>query len=842
MAKSRGMDDKHAILGSQESIPQQMYPSAKPNQAYESDTQSTIQSPPRKESKEAKPYIRSLDHMNSMESIDKRESDYGMSICLCTASVYPHFHRDAIIDDEVYDEIMIVEPNQLQKTSKKRDTRRKVQCMKLCKIATIMIIIFVGIACALYSTVHYFTVNKSGTTKMGQADAKLLHYSTYFCERVGTSRADIARNLSVLQDKQGSIAEFTTNQTTSIELSSAQRTYEHEFYAITQSKMQIIVATNADVQIMVFDDKDKLEAWRSNKNYQSYEFKRTCCKSIIIHRGVYNFTTKQDKHAFVVLYAPTATKINVNLTLLFHKMFTGYKAKPEICSAAAGGSCSVPVSFASKDRVVIEVPIKAKAFEPRKVEWHCVARVWFYVLVFLGIFLVFMLIMLLIYCVFKHCYIVPRQRHGNASPQYAVQYQKNASLSRQRAAYTAAGKVSTTKGPRAEHMRQLQRYDSNDSIDKHPHTPHEANGHQGLTAEDRRRLKAKQQTRRMNSVNSTTTSHSVASAALSHAISMSSIGSDVKKRGMDLDDSYEELPHLYQAENEPAADIGQKDSVVYAVPEIYDSERGQSDDDDDYDEPLDVIKLSDSKGHLAASAKRSREGQCSKGQSSKSDDDDDDDEYDVVGSEIAIDSPNGVSMGQRHHSSRSYDEIFNTASKKSNGRQNDQRRRIHSSMSDEYYDVVGMEISRTPSKLTAHVIDVLPLGPSGAPPRAPPASAESLKGGRDFQKPMRKMGVIGILPNGFTRDENQEKPKQRRSNEGCRNGAIKREPARTNVIVLTGKEKRNADLYSTYQRQKRGKEERVGNLNRFSKSLDSGLDQIDGYEIRRLRPIADVKF
>ena len=276
--KSRGQpnSDKE-VLQAQQSYPPPGY--SRENKGFESDEHSDgIQVPPRIESKEAKPYNRTPSWEQS-DTIRKHAYEThvgnGRSICLCAASVYPHYHGETIIDNNVYDEILIVDPKELHTTTNK-NVKLKGKCIWMCKLAIIIMIVFSGLACGLYGVAHYYLINKPGSALMAKADVKLLQFSTYFCARVSTTPTDVERKLTVLENRPPKIANFSYNETRSLELKNGQRTYEQAFYAIQQSVMTIIVKTKQDVQIMVFDDKGKLESWRNNKLYPSYKFREVC--------------------------------------------------------------------------------------------------------------------------------------------------------------------------------------------------------------------------------------------------------------------------------------------------------------------------------------------------------------------------------------------------------------------------------------------------------------------------------------------------------------------------------------------------------------------------------------
>ena len=817
MAKKR---EEKSILKATESVPPPAY-SGRENGGFEYDDQNHhIQAPQRIESKSRKPYSRSTDWKSkrAVESRPKHQTGKSrkniQSICLCTASVFPHYHGETIIDDNVYDEILIIDPKELQATPNK-DVRLKGQCLRICKLTVLIFIILAGLACGLYGVTHYFIINKPGEALMKNGDVKLLKYSTYFCEQITTEHADIERNLMVLQKTKGQVASFNYNITKQLELTPGKDTYEYSFYAIEQGVMRITISSQEDVDVLIFDEKSKLDAWKANKNYVAYNFKRTCCKSIIVGRGVYTFTTQQDKQAFFVVHNPGFFKANTSLTLSFERSFIDHKRSNEKCSAMQAKQCSVSLPFASASKVVVEVPRTSKVFDSRKIVWKCEARVWFYVLVFAGIWLLIVIIMCISYCIFKYCfcdpccccccYIVPQEKQSSK----IVQYHRDTS----RRSTDHGFRPTTPRGPRAQHMRQIDRQDSNESIIKQGYTTSDTSD-----TEERGLAKA----RRLSSTNSTATTRSAVSTQLSRRrSSMSSIGSDIK-RGMYVDDSYEELPTLErkrekkQSVGKPSRDNGMIIIDMEDIPDGYVSQarirrakkeqerrkkqlanNEMTEDKDLSDTEIRLrrkrAQFSDSEeevdDNISYEAVQSQQGYATKQDTDDDDDDDDDDDYD---------SP---------------------------------------------YDVVGFKIAE-PSKATAETIDTLPLGPSGAPPSAPPKSAASMKG-KPALRGVMKLDNIEFLPNGMMRRNGDVKLQKSKSDAVQRNGKIRKSsaPVTPRVIILNAQEQRQAEIYSTYQRGKKKEKNTNGMYNRTI-SLDSGLDSIENEKQGRpkIRPAADVKF
>ena len=666
------------------------------------------------------------------------------SICLCTASVYPHYHGETLIDGNVYDEILIIDPKELQQTENKRIHLRG-KCMRFCKLLAVVFIVLGGLACGLYGVSHYFISNKGGQAQMTKGDAKLLQYSTYFCERIKTDPSDIARSITIIKKRIGQTASFNYTTTKELQLDADRKFYEQSFYAIKQGVLEITIKTIEEVEIIIFDEKYMADAWKSNKNYAGFRFKRKCCKSVTTERGLYEFRTEQDKEAFLVIYS--AAKTNANLTMRYKRTFNDYVKDNERCFANEGRDvCSVPLSFASDDKAVIAIPTFSPTSISKKVQWTCEARIWFYVLVFAGIFLLQILLVCICYCTLKYCfcdpcccccccYIVTKEK----DTQKVVQYHR-----------TMSTLTRTSRGPRANNTRAHKLENS---------TSHEYTTSDTSDTENRVTTKPVY----LRRTNSEATTQSEVSIEFASRRS-SSIGSDVK-RGMNVDENYEELPY----DDDTTAD--RQDS-----PKVYSDEVDRC---------------------ISARVNRNIKGSAARGKFSQS--------------------------NRQNNDGYLADIELQLREKKANfSDSDDDDERSNSDDYDNAYDVVGVELANA-SKSTAEKIDSLPLGPSGAPPRAPPKSASSLKG-KPGLSGVRNLEKLDILSNGMTR---------------MRSG--KTSPITPNVVVLTPKEKKRSEGYATCESNKKRKA-RANRVYNRTISLDSGLDSIDGRKDTKVRPAADVKF
>lgn len=671
------------------------------------------------------------------------------SICLCTASVYPHYHGETIIDGSVYDEILILDTKELQQTANK-NVRFKGQCLRICKLFATTFIVIVGLTCGLYGLTHFFLSNKAKDALMTKGDVKLLQYSTYFCEHVKTEASEIDRSMVVLKRKIGEATSFTYNMTKEIQLKTGQSIYEQPFYAIEQGVLYITIEAKEDVNVLIFDKKDRLAAWKSNRNYAFYNWKQTCCKSATKKRGLYQFRTEQDTQAFLVIYSDVNT--NASLTIRNERTFFDYKRAGELCMASKEETCSVPMAFSSNDKVVVEIPGSSSVTGSKKVEWNCEARIWFYVVLFAGIFLIFVFLVLICYCLLKYCfcdpccccYIVPRD---NDKPKVVQYHRSNSNLAR------------TPKGPRAEHMRT-----SNESNINNRYIASDTSDTESRVISKRRQL---------TRTDSEATTQSGASVQFCRRRS-SSIGSDLK-RGMFVDERYEELP-------------------------------------DEKENGFIVIDMGSEKSDGYVIAKKKRKGQ---------------------------ESGRKYGTSERLKSSDSNEGYMSDTEmrlQRKRAQFSDSEEEQPESESDDYdntYDVVGLQLPDA-SKSTAEKIDSLPLGPSGAPPRAPPKSAASLKG-KPGLKGVKSLENLEFLPNGMTRVHGEKLHKSKSD------VTVKKErrpsPITPKVIVLNTSERKRSEIYGTYDRAKKPHSEANGLCNRTI-SLDSGLDNFDG----RMRPAADVRF
>ncbi|XP_057306809.1 uncharacterized protein LOC130645000 [Hydractinia symbiolongicarpus] len=283
---------------------------------------------------------------------------------------------------------------------------RKKICERRCKYAAIFLIMLAILSCLIGGISHHYISHYPQKLVLNQGDVKLLDVSSFFCGSV-TSTSEKSKVGLITFDNKEPPKHMTYKQLEIIELAPF-KVWKRSFYLLKSSSINIQLTVDRSVDVMFFKTAHKYEVWSRRKQSESYSQKAVCCANRNNKIGEFLLTAEEDDTYVIAIYSSEelfSVKIEVRLTI--NRITYDLSHTTTSCVAQRHGSCSVDYNFNSGDQVAIEVPldksIKNKISSTHEVEWNCEARIWFYVVLFLGACLSVTLLILMVYFVTTKC-------------------------------------------------------------------------------------------------------------------------------------------------------------------------------------------------------------------------------------------------------------------------------------------------------------------------------------------------------------------------------------------------------------------------------------------------------
>ena len=261
-------------------------------------------------------------------------------------------------------------------------------------------IIIIAILCISFAVGFYYIGYYPEHGSLNIGDIRVIDYSTYFCSAVYTDTSET--RLTVLSNvKRSNVVRYTINMQLNIEVG---ETWHRMLYLFKNSEINMKINGKEMVDVIVFKSKKKFEIWQGRKQSKTYLFKETCCyESTENQKHQFNLRSTEDDYYYIALHRGESfgSPAYLNISFIFVRPSFDFTTTKEQCvTTSTRKTCSVPLTYASKEETLIETVHKntKKSFPSAvEVKWKCEARVWFYILTFGLILILFTVIALGIY-------------------------------------------------------------------------------------------------------------------------------------------------------------------------------------------------------------------------------------------------------------------------------------------------------------------------------------------------------------------------------------------------------------------------------------------------------------
>lgn len=283
---------------------------------------------------------------------------------------------------------------------------RRKTCERRCKYAAILMIMLAILSCLIGGLSHHYISHYPQKLVLNQGDVKLLDVSSFFCGSV-TSTSEKSKVGLITFDNKEPPKHMTYKQLEIIEIAPF-KVWKRSFYLLKSSSINIQLTVDRSVDVMFFKTAHKYEVWSRRKQSESYSHKAVCCANRNNRIGEFLLTAEEEDTYVIAIYsAEELFSVKIEVRLTFNRITYDLSHTTTSCVAERHGSCSVDYNFNSGDQVAIEVPldesITNKISSTYEVEWNCEARIWFYVVLFLGACLSVTLLILMLYFVTTKC-------------------------------------------------------------------------------------------------------------------------------------------------------------------------------------------------------------------------------------------------------------------------------------------------------------------------------------------------------------------------------------------------------------------------------------------------------
>ena len=285
---------------------------------------------------------------------------------------------------------------------------KKQRWLKYMKYLTIFLIVIALIVCVTVGVLHYYVKFFTQELVLNQGDVKVIQESSLFCGGISSiSEHSRVRLISF----QNSLARKPLIYTrTENKYLSPNKIWKRKFYLLKGSIIYTEISTDISVDALYFVGHRNFTMWEQRQESVTYINKITCCRGAETGKKQFFLRADRDDDYYVAVKSNEQVDASVTIELAFTRKTYDFTKTSSSCVAEKQEECSIDYAFNTYDEIAIEVPIDKKSNEisqSGKVEWKCSGRVWFYCVLFLGVFLLYLLLIMLVYVLLTK-YIIPR--------------------------------------------------------------------------------------------------------------------------------------------------------------------------------------------------------------------------------------------------------------------------------------------------------------------------------------------------------------------------------------------------------------------------------------------------
>lgn len=305
---------------------------------------------------------------------------------------------------------------------------------------SLMLFVSVSVVCAAILFKNSFRFHPS-KYELNKGDIRAVEVSTLFCEGIVVKKADFNRRIMVVSPaKRHKATKWSVSS--HVVLLRYNRYWYRSFYLLKGSVVKMRLTSHHSLRLFWLKGRENLDKWTKETSKVLKQSFRTPTEKHTETIMDDTFTVNDDNNyylGFKVIAGDTNyTEVFINFTVSRVVYDTSFYTAA--CNASAGRSCHVRLRFNSYDTAVIEVEDKTDVYLLDVwTVWYCQPRVWIYLSIFGGIFVLGIFVLFLVYiCVMSKVNKKVPKRKPSQIPLRTESFNPNV---------VVLQSISTTNGP-----------------------------------------------------------------------------------------------------------------------------------------------------------------------------------------------------------------------------------------------------------------------------------------------------------------------------------------------------------------------------------------------------------
>lgn len=266
----------------------------------------------------------------------------------------------------------------------------------------ISMLIVVSTALALIILILNFSTFLSQTYNLAEGDMRLISVSTAFCEEISLGSDSSKRKLWIVPSSRLSPQLRQTNMSTDVFVSKFKYWYKG-FYLLEGSSVIINAKSESSLKLFIFKDRKRLDEWLDRNSDSTETISSDTEYSSQPSRISYTLSVHETGNYFILFSYARGKKdfTRMKLDLILNRKVYDLESSIFSCSAASKETCSARLLFGSSEVGVLEVTNEPSYLSNELIStWRCEPRTWFFVAVFVGPILFFIVASFVFYFVF----------------------------------------------------------------------------------------------------------------------------------------------------------------------------------------------------------------------------------------------------------------------------------------------------------------------------------------------------------------------------------------------------------------------------------------------------------
>lgn len=248
------------------------------------------------------------------------------------------------------------------------------------RIIAFVIVLTVVLIVVCFSIGYYYIGYYPEEKSLNYGDQRCIDYSTYFCSSVSSDSNDIWLTVVSSLDYTEQL-KYTNDAVLYLEVG---QIWSRMFHLNMNSMININIAGKGIIFVLVFKGKQNFILWVERKTTLSYILQKACC---INGKETIYFKANESEDYYIVFYREESfgSPVTFNASLDFIRPKVDSSKVRRQCKVVFGGTCTVGLSYASSEKIIIEMPHYSKQgmiTKETKIRWKCNARIWFYCVIF----------------------------------------------------------------------------------------------------------------------------------------------------------------------------------------------------------------------------------------------------------------------------------------------------------------------------------------------------------------------------------------------------------------------------------------------------------------------------